>query len=45
LYAKQEILLPPLPLKDKTKQEIEDDVEADLLKFRYQTFQQNTSYK
>jgi hypothetical protein len=43
LYTKQEILLHPP--KEKTKEEIEDEMEADLLRFRYQTYKPNTSYK
>jgi hypothetical protein len=45
LYTRKEILLPPPPPKEKTKEEIEDEIEADLLRFRYQTYQPNTSYK
>jgi hypothetical protein len=45
LYTKQEILLPPPPLQEKIKEEIEDEIEVDLLRFRYQTYQPNTSYK
>jgi hypothetical protein len=45
MYSKEEILLSPLPPKVKTKEEIEDEIEADLLRFRYQTYQPNTSYK
>jgi hypothetical protein len=43
MYTKQEILLPPP--KEKTNEEIEDEMEADLLRFRYLTYQPNTSYK
>jgi hypothetical protein len=37
--------LPPPPPKEKTKEEIEYKIESDLLRFRYQTYQPNTSYK
>jgi hypothetical protein len=43
MYTKQEILLPPP--KEKTKEQIEDEMEADLLRFRYQIYQPITSYK
>jgi hypothetical protein len=36
LFTKQEILL-HLP-KYKTKEEIEEEIETDLLRFRYQTY-------
>jgi hypothetical protein len=42
MYIKQEILLSSP--KEKIK-EIEDEMEADLLRFRYQTYQSNSSYK
>jgi hypothetical protein len=45
MYTKKEILLFPLPPKEKTKEEIEDEIEADLVRFRYQTYQPNTSSK
>jgi hypothetical protein len=43
LYTKQDILLHQPPPRDKTKEEIEDEIEADLLRFRYQTYQPNIS--
>jgi hypothetical protein len=45
LYSRKEILLPPPPPKEKIKEEIENEIEADLLRFRYQSYQPNTSYK
>jgi hypothetical protein len=45
MYTKEEILLPPPQPKVKTKEEIEDEIEAVLLRFRYLTYQPNTSYK
>jgi hypothetical protein len=45
LYTKQEILLPPPPLKEKTKEEIEKEIEIDLLKLRHKIYQPNSSYR
>jgi hypothetical protein len=45
MYTKKEILLPPPSPKDKTKEETEHEIKADLLRFRYKTYQPNTSYK